>query len=79
MADVDKIAAELKQKRDELALQINLGSKEAKDEWDALEKKWERFAAEARLESSADNIGAATGALADELKTAYERIKKAMD
>ena len=62
MADVEKIVAELKQKRDELAVQINLGSKEAKDEWDALEKKWERFAAEARLESSADNIGAAAGA-----------------
>ncbi len=79
MADVDKMVAELKQKRDELAVQINLGSKEAKDEWDALEKKWATFAAEARLEKSADDIGAAASALGDELKTAYERVKKAMD
>ena len=79
MADVDKMVAELKQKRDDLAVHINLGSKEAQDEWTALEKKWEKFAAEARLESSADNIGAAVGVLGDELKTAYERIKKAMD
>ncbi len=78
MADIDKVLAELKQKRDELALQIHLGSKEAQDEWAALEKKWEKFSADARLEESTDEIGAAASALGDELKTAYERIKKAM-
>ena len=46
MADIDKVLAELKQKRDELALQIHLGSKEAQDEWAALEKKWEKFSAD---------------------------------
>ena len=79
MADVDKVMAALKQKRDELALQIHLGSKEAQEEWEALEKKWDEFSAEARLEKSAGGIGAAASALGDELKSAYERIKKALD
>jgi hypothetical protein len=79
MADVDKVVAELKQKRDELALQIHLGSKEAQEEWAELERKWEKFSAEARLEKSANDIGAAASALGDELKNAYERIKKARD
>lgn len=79
MADVEKMIAELKQRRDELALQIHLGSKEAQDEWDALEKKWEKFSAEAKLEQSAGDIGDAASALGDELKSAYDRIRKAMD
>lgn len=77
--DMDKLLAELKRIRDELALQIHLGSKEAQDEWSALEEKWEKFSADARLKSSASDIGAAAGSLGDELKAAYERIKKALD
>lgn len=79
MANVEKIIAELKQKRDELAVQIHLGSKEAQEEWAALEEKWEKFSAEARLERSADAISAAASTLGDELISAYDRIKKAMD
>ena len=79
MADMDKILGELKRMRDELALQIHLGTKEAQDEWAELEEKWEKFSADAKLEASAGEIGAAVGNLGDELKTAYERIKKALD
>lgn len=77
--DMDKILGELKRMRDELALQIHLGSKEAQDEWSALEDKWDKFSADAKLKSSAGEIGAAAGNLGDELKAAYERIKKALD
>jgi len=79
MTDMDRLLGELKRMRDELALQIHLGTKEAQDEWSALEEKWQKFSAEAKLESSADDIGAAAGNLGDELKAAYERIKKALD
>ena len=79
MPDIEKMIAELKQKRDELALQIHLGSKEVQDEWEALEKKWGEFSAEAKLEQSAGDIGDAASALGDELKSAYDRIRKAMD
>ena len=44
MADIEKMIAELKQKRDELALQIHLGSKEAQDEWEALARGAMRLA-----------------------------------
>lgn len=77
--DMDKILGELKRMRDELALQIHLGTKEAQDEWSDLEEKWEKFSADAKLKSSAGDIGAAVGSVGDELKAAYERIKKALD
>ncbi len=79
MTDIDKLVMELQQKRDELALQVHLGSREAQQEWSALEHKWEKFAADARLENSTDSISAAASALGNELKAAYERIKKAVD
>ena len=43
MSDFDDIIEELKQKRDELRLQVYLASKEIKEEWDELEKKMEDF------------------------------------
>jgi hypothetical protein len=73
----DKID-ELKRRRDELALQIHLGSKEAQAEWDELEKKWRKFQADAGLEESGEGIGAALDQLGRELGSAYERLKKAL-
>jgi hypothetical protein len=40
MSKVEKMLAELKQKRDELEVQARLGSMEAKQQWEALEKQW---------------------------------------
>ena len=48
MSDFDDIIEELKQKRDELRLQVHLASKEIKEEWDELEKKMEDFSGSAR-------------------------------
>jgi len=78
MADIDKLIEELKTKRDELALQIHLGSKEAQDEWNELEAKWNDFSAKAKLEDTADGLSSAAELLSDELKQGYERIKKAL-
>ena len=36
MADIDDLIEELKQKRDELRVQIHLASKEVQEEWDEL-------------------------------------------
>jgi len=69
---------ELKRRRDELALQIHLGSKEAQAEWDELEKQWRKFQADARLEESGKGIGAALDQLGQELGKAYDRLKKAL-
>ena len=78
MTDLNKMIEELKQKRDELAVQVKLGSMEAKQEWEELEKKFEEFAAKAGLEETASGVGTAASALADELKKGYERLTKAL-
>ena len=78
MADFDQVVADLKRLRDELALKIHLGSKEAQEQWSTLEKKWGRFASEAELHQSVKEISAAARALGDELKDGFESIKKAL-
>ncbi len=85
MADIDEILEELKQKRDELRVQIHLASKEVKDEWEELEEKMEdfsgkarQFADDAKLKETGAGIGDALSQLGSELKRGYERIKDAM-
>ena len=78
MSHIDSLIEELKQARDELRLQIHLGSKELQDEWAKLEPKWNEFLKEADLEGSAERLGAATRNLGEELKQAYERVRSAL-
>ncbi len=78
MTDIDKMAAELKQKRDELALQIKLGSMEANEEWNELEKKLNDFVAKAKVEETASGVSNALSTLGEELKKGYERLTKAL-
>ncbi len=78
MSELDDIIAELKQKRDELVVQMHLASKEAKDEWEELEEKLEDFTAKAKLGETGEGVGKALGQLGDELKLGYERILKAV-
>ena len=78
MSELDDIIAELKQRRDELVVQMHLASKEAKDEWDELEEKLEDFTAKAKLGETGEGVGKALGQLGDELKLGYERIFKAV-
>jgi hypothetical protein len=76
--DLDKLMTELKQKRDELAVQIHLGSKEAQQQWEELENQWNEFAGKAQLQESAEDIEAAASGLGDELAKGYDRLKKAL-
>jgi SMC interacting uncharacterized protein involved in chromosome segregation len=85
MADFDEMLEELKQKRDELRVQMNLASKEVKEEWDELEDKMEefsskakRFAADAKLKETGSGLGDALGKLGHEIKLGYERIRDAV-
>lgn len=48
MASMNKIVEDLKMVRDEIQLQIHLGSKDAQDEWAELEKRWARLQKEGR-------------------------------
>lgn len=78
MIGLEKLVEGLKCTRDELALKIHLGSKDLQDEWSALEKRWHSFEAKADLERSGKEVSAAVELLAKELKSAYDRISKAL-
>jgi hypothetical protein len=78
-----QVMEKLRQERDELRLKMHLGKAELKEEWEALEHKWEHLegrmagvAGEAREASR--EVGAAFGVLADELGEAYRRIRAKM-
>jgi len=78
----DEALARLKQERDELALKMHLGKKEAADEWEKLETKWHDIKARKMppMKEAADEttvgVGLALELAAEELKKGYERIRK---
>ena len=78
----DDVLAKLKQERDELALKMHLGKKEAAAEWERLEAKWHEVTARktAPVNDAADEttvgIGLALELAAEELTKGYERIRK---
>lgn len=78
MSAIDDLLKEMETKRDELMVKIRLGSKEAQQEWEELEKKWKDFTAKAGVEKSAEGISSALDLLKDELVQGYERLKRAL-
>ena len=70
----------LRTERDELRVRMHLAKTELKDEWDALEKKWDRLegrvaqAGDEAIEASRD-VGSAAQILAEEIAGAYRRIR----
>jgi hypothetical protein len=81
--DVEEILEELRTTRDELRLQMRLGGAEVRDEWEVLEKKWERFRAKAgqigeATGEAAEDVGGALGQVGEELRKGYKRIRKAL-
>ncbi len=85
MPDLDDLIEELKQKRDELRVQMNLASRELKDEWDELEDdmkefldKSKEFAGDAGLKETGEGVGKALAQVGHELKLGYDRIRDAL-
>lgn len=78
MADFDDILEELKQRRDELRVQIHLASKEAQEEWDELEDKMKDFSRRAQLDRTGEGVGDALGGLGHEIKLGYQRLRDAV-
>ncbi len=81
--NLQELAAELRQTRDELRVQISLAKAEARDEWEELEEKWEHFRARAKpvedaVGESAGEVGDALLSLGKELKRGYQRIRDAL-
>jgi hypothetical protein len=78
MPDFSKMLEELKTQRDELRLKIHLGSQDAQDEFKKLEAKWDEFSKNAGLEETTEGLGEALSSLGSELKSGFERLKKAL-
>ena len=85
MSDLEDLVEDLRQKRDELRVQVNLASREIKDEWEELEEKMDEFrsktkefAGEAGLKETGTGVGQALGQLGHELKLGYQRIRDAL-
>lgn len=78
MTDLDDLWEDLKQKRDELRVQMHLASKEVQEEWEELEGKMNHFSATAKLGDTGEGVGKALGQVGAELKQGYDRIKEAI-
>ena len=78
MSDFDDLMDDLKQKRDELRVQMHLASREVKDEWEELEEKTRKFMAKAEVSRTGEGVGEALSELGEELKKGYKRIRKAI-
>ena len=77
----DGFIDELKQHRDELAVQIHLGKMEAKEEWARLEEKWEKLQSYRGpigdvADETAKNALAAAKLAAEELQHGYAKLRE---
>ena len=81
--EINELTETLKQQRDELKVKLHLFGMEAKDEWEKAEDNWDNFKnksehlASAGKEASKD-VGAAVKLLGEELKNAYDRMRKSV-
>ena len=80
---LDDVIRKLKQERDELKLQMHLASMDAKDEYERVSGKVDELTDQYEpvkdaVEETADNIFAALGMVADELKVGFQRVRKAI-
>ena len=78
MSKIEEIIADLATKRDELAMQVKLGSMEAKQEWEALEAKYQELVSKAKIEATAADVEGALEQLGKELENGYQKIKSAL-
>ena len=73
--DVEK----LRQRRDELRVQVELGKMEAGDAWHEVEDRWERLEGKLRVladasKDSAEDIVGAAGLLVEEIRAGLAKV-----
>ena len=79
--ELDELLETLKQRRDELNVQLHLGKAEAKELWEQTEEKWQHLRSQLEQIDNetgdvAKDVGAAAMLVADEIRHGYERLKK---
>ena len=80
---LDEVIAKLKQERDELQVQMHLASMDAKDDYERISGKVDELSQQYEpvkdaVEESAENVFAALGLVADELKAGFRRVRKSI-
>ena len=78
MSEFDDLISDLKQKRDELRVKVHLASKEAQEEWQELEEKFDSFVQRAQLKETGEGVGDALSQLGRELKVGFDRMRQAV-
>ena len=71
----------LRQRRDELRVQLDLGKREAADAWHDLEDRWQQLEAKLKVlgpasKEAAGDIVKATGKLVDEIREALAKVAR---
>lgn len=74
---LSELISSLKQERDELRVRMHLASQEAKDEWNALEKRYEKLNEDYQPLKNA--VGESAGQVVESLKLVAEEIKHGFD
>lgn len=69
-----ELAASLRSEREHLAVQIELGRMELKEEWHALEDKWQTF--EKTVNEVGDDAKEALHRFGEEIEEAYADLKQ---
>ena len=76
MSEKPDILADLKQKRDELRLQLHLGTKEAEAEWQQLTAEWDKFLSRTQFDKSSEEISEAARELGVRMNQAYDPVQE---
>ena len=80
---IDKLIEDLKRQRDELRLQMHLGTLELKNEWNKWDGKLAELTDQARpvrtaVGESAEEVWQAVKHVGTEIKEGFDRIRKAL-
>lgn len=70
--------AEIQQKRDEIKLQLHLGTMDAEEEWDSLVSEWDTFLSKSQFDKTAEEVGEAAREIGLKMKAAYDNAKKSV-
>jgi uncharacterized coiled-coil DUF342 family protein len=79
--ELDELLEKLKQRRDELNVQMHLGKAEAKELWQETEDKWRHLRSELdKIDKETGDVvkdvGATAMLVAEEIREGYERLRK---
>lgn len=78
--ELKQLSERIRTYRDETRVQLHLASEEAKDEWNDLEKNWEKFRGRVDelwddTENASKDVREKTHELGEDLKQSYEKLR----